>query len=153
MGRDFISALMGNKETMKSIIAICFIFIALAQNGDSLKCHQCASINNQNCADPFHMKQNGTKYEKNEFLKECSPDENMCKKLYQKVSGKSDPDINRLCAKVDKNDTEMYETGTDDYGRAFKVYYCKEDGCNGSQTLAISLGLFFLASVFGMTFN
>merc|ERR1711997_1072563 len=91
-----------------------------------------------------------------EFLKDCPNDGNeytLCRKIYQNVRG--DERVVRSCGYLEYKTSgdeikDCYTTVLEEYNTY--VCTCKEDGCNGSTTIQVSmisvLMAFVLAAVF-----
>jgi len=134
--------------TALSVLAVIF---AIASTGEALQCHQCTSYEHAKCADPFtYLDGEERKLKTNEFLKDCPTDREytLCRKVYQNVRG--DERVIRSCGYEEyKND--CYKTVLEEYNTY--VCTCKEDGCNGSSTIQVSMISVLMAGILAALFK
>merc|ERR1712062_528055 len=112
-------------ETMdlKTLLVLAAVAISY---GQALKCHQCSSLDDPKCGDPFVDE--GGAVVTDEFLKECPTDKEytMCRKIYQYI--RDEESIIRTCG-YEEYKYDCYKTVLEEYSTW--VCSCKEDGCNG----------------------
>jgi len=138
-------------------ILLCFLHTGEAleeskktpEKGTDLKCYQCSSYTDAQCADPFLEDSQGVNkaVKQNEtFLKECDDKATMCRKIYQNVRG--DERIIRSCGwelYKGKKEPLCYKTVLEEYNTY--VCQCFGNGCNGSSMLSVSV-MAMLSAVF-----
>lgn len=130
---------------MKFIIQILALVVFIAAQGEALDCYQCSSYTDSHCADPFFFENDdGTKVPKTPtFLQPCPARDDgkeytMCRKIFQNVRGEER--VIRTCGYEEyKNEQECYTTVLEEYNTY--VCGCKEDGCNGAETLRSSFAI------------
>ena len=107
---------------MKIMLLITTTFMSLLTITTSLSCHQCSTVTDPGCADPYTGQANMT-------LCPTVTDREytLCRKISQKVRGKVD--VFRRCGWVE-DERECYTTKLDEYNSM--VCQCKEDMCNAA---------------------
>nr|AQS22679.1 t-complex protein 1 subunit eta [Pseudodiaptomus poplesia] len=112
------------------------LFLALLSTGSSIKCHQCSSYIQSECADPFYHIDTPNKPKTEKFLQECPNDgkEYFCRKIYQNVRG--DERVIRSCGWEEHEKGDCYSTVLEEYN----TYVCKcdTDGCNSASMWSVS---------------
>jgi len=136
------------------LVLLCLVDSGISQKGETkasgegkIKCYQCNSYDNQNCADPFFYEEEAEKepmkrtMKDPSMLQECEdPKATLCRKIYQNVRG--DERVIRTCGWVeDPKGRECYTTVLEEYNT--EVCSCDPkktfDGCNGATGYSISL--------------
>lgn len=137
------------------LIAFVFLAVAIHSGGEALQCHQCSSYTQAQCADPFFFEPTSEGEERTpkttEFLKDCPDDGNtytLCRKIYQNVRG--DERIIRSCGWLEHKN-ECYKTVLEEYNTY--VCTCKEDGCNGSSNINMSLFSILASTILAVYFK
>lgn len=137
-------------------ILLCFLHTGEAleetkktpEKGTDLKCYQCSSYEEAQCADPFleDSQGNPVKQAMSKYLHACDEKAKFCRKIYQNVRG--DERIIRSCGwelYKDVEEPNCYKTVLEEYN----TYVCQCFGseCNGSSMLSVSV-MAMLSAVF-----
>jgi len=112
------------------------ILLALVPAGTGLKCHQCSSYTDAECADPFYYPDKPNVPKTTKFLQECPNDgkEYFCRKIYQSVRG--DERVIRSCGWEKHEKGDCYSTVLEEYNTY--VCACTEEGCNSASMWSLS---------------
>lgn len=117
------------------VSASLLVLLAVLPTGSGIKCHQCSSHINAQCADPFFHEENPGVPKTSEFLKDCPKDgkDYYCRKIYQNVRGQER--VIRSCG-WENQTKDCYSTVLEEYN----TYVCKcdSDGCNSGTMFSIS---------------
>jgi len=137
-------------------ILLCFLHTGEAleetkktpEKGTDLKCYQCSSYEEAQCADPFleDSQGNPVKQSMAKYLHACDEKAKFCRKIYQNVRG--DERIIRSCGwelYKDVEEPNCYKTVLEEYNTY--VCQCFGKGCNGSSMLSVSV-MAMLSAVF-----
>jgi len=120
--------------------ASCLVLLALIPAGsDAIKCHQCSSYKDADCADPFFFPDQPEVPKTNQYLQECKDDsdptkEFFCRKIYQNVRG--DERVIRSCGWERDEKRDCYATVLEEYNTY--VCQCDKDGCNSASMFSVS---------------
>jgi len=136
--------IMDSRLVMAAVVTA---LLAVIHTGEAIKCHQCTSYNDPQCADPFFEDSQGEKKQNNPAT-ECEwkedsghPQPYFCRKIYQNVRG--DERIIRSCGwePYKKNESNCYKTVLEEYNTYVCQCWNKEDGeaCNNSNMLSMSI--------------
>jgi len=128
------------------ISAALFLLLTFIDSGDSIKCYQCNSYLDANCADPFFYEDQASKAPEDrvmkdpDMLQECPAGDGkdyFCRKITQTVRG--DERVIRSCGwvKDDKEGRDCYTTVLEEYNTL--VCSCDGEGCNGATGFSLSL--------------
>jgi hypothetical protein len=125
-----------------ALVAFVFVSVVINIETEALKCHQCTSQIDAECADPmwYEPEKEGAprKLKTEKFLRDCPTDKNytICRKIFQNVRGNER--VIRSCGYVEHKN-ECYQTVLEEYNT--HVCQCKEDGCNGAQSINLSFAV------------
>ena len=117
-----------------SVVVVLYLTTLLTIKTEALKCHQCTSRTDPDCADPMWLEPeevSGVRKLKTEkFLKDCPTDRayTICRTMIENVFGSKR--FIRGCGYIEHKN-ECYLT-SEKVENSF-VCQCKGDGCNGSE--------------------
>ncbi|XP_030557334.1 uncharacterized protein LOC115760221 [Drosophila novamexicana] len=121
-------------QTLAYITLIAFIAHLLSVSG--LRCHQCNSHDNEDCAS---LVVNTPRAQRDEqYLLDCEPkgvDQAFCRKTVIKLEVNDEHRIERSCGWIQEKAHNTCFTA-DNEGYKQIVCTCSEEGCNGARALA-----------------
>lgn len=138
-------------------VEVLFLLLSFVVISEAIRCYQCASDN-----DPKNEDNCGAyeKFQKDRFVAvDCNSDESttpgtFCMKITQQSprgfiwDGRWRQVIRRCASVAETGVTGVCNWGVRENGIYWEECYCSEDGCNTSNTLASSLSLIFITTVF-----
>jgi len=135
-----------NMDSKLVISTAVFLVLTFIESGDSLKCYQCNSYVDANCADPFFYAEEADKKPEDRVMKDpsmltdCPEDTaertHFCRKIAQTV--RDDDRVIRSCGWIpDDKGRDCYTTVLEEYNTL--VCACKEEGCNGANGFSVSM--------------
>merc|ERR1711935_937334 len=114
--------------TQKLVIsAAVFLVLTFIESGDSLKCYQCNSYVDANCADPFFYAEEADKKPEDRVMKDPSM-----------LTDCPEDRVIRSCGWIpDDKGRDCYTTVLEEYNTL--VCACKEEGCNEANGFSVSM--------------